>query len=151
MKNQRVDLSKTDPELYRTVYSLERRVSERVAAAGIDEGFAHLLRLRASQLNGCAYCVRMHARDAMANGESTDRISVLHAWRETGYFTDKERAFLALIEAVTFIAEGQVPDSVYDQAASVLSKDEIAAVEWLGVIINAWNRIAISSRTPVQP
>jgi AhpD family alkylhydroperoxidase len=151
MENQRVNLGKIDPELYRTVDSLERRVSERVAAAGIDEGFAHLLRLRASQLNGCAYCLKMHARDALASGESADRINVLPAWRETGYFTDKERASLALIEAITCIAEGQVPDSVYDEAAGVLSTDEIAAVEWLGVTINAWNRIAISSRMPVHP
>jgi alkylhydroperoxidase family enzyme len=93
----------------------------------------------------------MHARDALASGETMDRLSVLPAWRETDYFNEKERAALALVEAVTLIADGQLPDSVYEQAAGVLSNEEIAAVEWLAVVINAWNRIAISSRTPVKP
>ena len=80
----------------------------------------------------------------------SDRISVLPAWRETKYFSDKERAALALIEAITLISDGQVPESVYSEAAAVLSDQEIAAVEWLGVVINAWNRIATSSRYPVH-
>jgi alkylhydroperoxidase family enzyme len=75
----------------------------------------------------------------------------LTAWRESQYFTDKERAAIALIEAVTLIAEGQVPEAVYTEAALVLSDQEISAIEWLGVVINAWNRIAISSRYPVRP
>jgi AhpD family alkylhydroperoxidase len=151
MEHERVSLGKAEPELYQAILALERKMGERLAAAGIAEGFAHLLRLRASQLNGCAYCVRLHTRDALASGESADRISVLPAWRETAYFTDKERAALALIEAVTLIADGQVPDALYAAAAAVLSSQEIAAVEWLGVVINAWNRIAIPSRTPVRP
>lgn len=151
MESQRVNLGQSDPELYQAVSALERQVNERVVEVGIDEGFAHLLRLRASQLNGCAYCMRLHTRDALTCGESTDRISVLPAWQESAYFTEKEQAGLALIEAVTLIAEEQVPDSVYAQAASVLSREEIAAVEWLGVLINVWNRIAIASRRPVQP
>ena len=151
MEKQRVSLGKMEPELYRSVFALEKQVDERVAAAGIEAGFSHLLRLRASQLNGCAFCVRMHTRDALASGESSDRIAVLPAWREAGYFTEKERASLALVEAVTLISEGQVPEAVYTQAASVLSEEEIAAVEWSGVMINVWNRIAISSRTPVDP
>jgi alkylhydroperoxidase family enzyme len=92
----------------------------------------------------------LHTRDAIASGESSDRISVLPAWRETKYFSDKERAALALIEAITLISDGQVPESVYSEAAAVLSDQEIAAVEWLGVVINAWNRIATSSRYPVH-
>jgi AhpD family alkylhydroperoxidase len=146
----RVNLGKTVPELYQAVVNLDRMVSEHAASAGIAEGFAHLLRLRASQLNQCAFCVRLHTCDALASGESSDRISVLPAWRETQYFNEKERAALALCESVTLIAVGQVPDSVYAQAAAVLSNEEIAAVEWLGVMINAWNRIAIASRYPVK-
>ncbi|UOB06697.1 carboxymuconolactone decarboxylase family protein [[Acidovorax] ebreus] len=88
--------------------------------------------------------------DALASQESGDRIAVLSAWRETDYFSPKERAALELVEAVTLVADGQVPDAVYAQAAGVLSKEEIAAVEWLAVVINAWNRIAISSRYPVR-
>lgn len=146
----RINLGKSAPEIYQTVISLDRLTSEYAASAGIAEGFSHLLRLRASQLNQCAYCVRLHTHDALASGESIDRISVLPAWRETQYFNEKERAALALIEAVTLIAEDQVPDSVYAEAAIVFSNEEIAAVEWLGVVINAWNRIAIPSRYPVK-
>jgi AhpD family alkylhydroperoxidase len=151
MGNPRVSLSKSAPELFQAAVKLERQTSEYASSAGISVGFAHLLRLRASQLNRCAYCVRLHTREALSSGETTDRISVLPAWRETEYFTDKERAALALIEAVTLIADGQVPDSVYNQAAGVLSKEEITAVEWIGVLINVMNRIAIPSRTPVKP
>jgi AhpD family alkylhydroperoxidase len=150
MNENRVNIGKVMPELFQAVGSLERLASEHAKSAGIVDGFAHLLRLRASQLNQCAFCVRLHTRNALASGESSDRISVLPAWRESEYFTEKERASLALVEAVTLIAQGQVPDAVYAQAAAVLSDNEIAAVEWLGVAINAWNRIAISSRYPVK-
>lgn len=150
MKN-RVNLGKAAPELYQSVVNLDGLASEHAASAGIAEGLTHLLRLRASQLNQCAYCVRLHTRDALASGESSDRISVLPAWRETQYFNDKERAALALVEAVTLISDGQVSDSVYEEAAVALSDGEIAAIEWLGVAINAWNRIAIPSRYPVKP
>ncbi len=149
MRN-RVNLGKAAPELYQSVVNLDRLASENAAAAGIAEGYSHLLRLRASQLNQCAFCVRMHTRDALASGESNDRISVLPAWRETQYFDEKERAGLELIEAVTLIADGQVPDSLYESVAATLSDQEIAAIEWLGVAINAWNRIAIPSRYPVK-
>ena len=148
---ERVNIGKVAPELYQAVVELDKLTADAVALAGLPEGFAHLLRLRASQLNGCAYCVRLHTRDALASGESNDRVSVLPAWRETGYFDDKERSALELVEAITLISDGQVPDSVYEQAAAKLSKDEITAVEWLAVVINAWNRIAISSRYPVKP
>lgn len=146
---ERVNLGKSAPALYQAVVELDRLASEAAAQAGIATGFAHLLRLRASQLNQCAFCVRLHARDALASQESGDRIAVLPAWRETDYFSPKECAALELVEAITLVADGQVPDAVYAQAAGVLSKEEIAAVEWLAVVINAWNRIAISSRYPV--
>jgi AhpD family alkylhydroperoxidase len=137
--------------LYQAVAGLEKLTTKAIAAAGLTEGFAHLLRLRASQLNQCAYCVRMHTRDALASGESSDRVSVLPAWRESAYFDAKECAALELMEAITLIADGQVRESTYDLAAASLSSEEIAAVEWLAVVINAWNRIAISSRYPVAP
>jgi AhpD family alkylhydroperoxidase len=149
--DNRVNLGKEAPELYQAVAALAKLVNEDAAKAGLAEGFTHLLRLRASQINGCAFCLRLHARDALKAGESTDRISLLPAWRESGYFNDKERAALALVEAVTRIADGQVPDSVYGAAAAVLSADEIVAVEWIAIVINTWNRIAISSRYPVNP
>lgn len=148
---ERINLGKSAPNLYQAVAALDRLSTEAATAAGIAEGFAHLLRLRASQINQCAFCVRMHARDALASGESGDRISILHAWRETAYFSAKERAALELVEAITLIAEGQVPNAVYEHAAANLSRVEISAIEWLAVVINAWNRIAISSRYPVEP
>lgn len=149
--SERVNIGKSDPDLYRAVAGLDKLAAEAVASAGLSEGFTHLLRLRASQINQCAYCVRLHTRDSLVSGESIDRVSVLPAWRETGYFDAKERASLELVEAITLISDGQVPSSVYEQAAAKLSKDEISAVEWLSVVINAWNRIAISSRYLVKP
>ena len=146
----RVNLGKAAPELYQVVTSLDKLASQATRSAGLNEGFCHLLRLRASQINQCAFCVRMHTRDALDSGESTDRISVLPAWRETEYFTEKERAALELVEAITLIADGQVPDSVYAKAVEVLSSEEVAAIEWLSVVINTWNRIAISSRYHVK-
>ena len=149
--SERVNLGKSAPKLYQAVAAMEKLASEAAASAGIAEGFSHLLRLLSSQINQCAFCVRMHTRDALATGESSDRISVLPAWRETAYFTEKERVALALVEAVTLISDDQVPDTIYEQAAASLSVDEISAIEWVAIVINAWNRIAISSRYPVKP
>ena len=148
---ERVNLGKSAPDLYKAVAGLDKIASDTATNAGIANGFAHLLRLRASQINKCAFCIRMHVRDALASGESSDRIAVLPAWRETGYFTSKEQAALELVEAITLIADGQLPDETYGRAAKSLSEDEISAVEWLAVVINTWNRIAISSRYPVKP
>lgn len=147
--SERVNLGKSAPALYQTVLELERLASEALAAAGIAKGFSHLLRLRASQINQCAFCIRMHTRDALASGESSDRVAVIAAWEETAYFTPKERAALELVEAITLVSEGQVPDMVYAQAAANLSPEEVSAIEWLAIVINTWNRIAIASRYPV--
>lgn len=151
MSNERVNIGKAAPALYQAVVELDRLAGQALAAAGIAEGFSHLLRLRASQINGCAFCIRLHARDALQSGEAADRLAVLPAWRETVYFTAQERAALALVEAVTLVADGQVEEAVYAEAAAQLSAAQIAAVEWLAVVINSWNRIAICSRYPVGP
>ena len=145
-----VNLGKSAPNLYQTVVELDRLVSEALTSAGVTEGFSHLLRLRASQINQCAFCVRLHPRDALASGESSDRLAVLSAWEETDYFTPKERAALELVEAITLISDDQLPDAIYKQASENLSKEEVSAIEWLAVVINTWNRIAISSRYPVK-
>lgn len=146
----RVNLGKVAPELYQAVAALDKLVAERAAKAGIAEGFGHLLRLRASQINGCAFCLRLHTRDALKCGESSDRISLVPAWRDTQYFNEKECAALALVEGITQVYDGHVDDPVYAAAAAVLTADEIAAVEWIAVVINAWNRISIASRYPVK-
>jgi AhpD family alkylhydroperoxidase len=148
---ERINLGKSSPKQYQAVLGLDRLASDALASAGIAEGFAHLLRLRTSQLNRCAYCVKLHTRDAAAKGESSDRISILPAWRETEYFTPKERAALELVEAMTLVSDGQVPDAVYERAAAGLSNDELSAVEWLAIVMNVWNRVAIASRYPVRP
>lgn len=150
-RTPRVNLGKAAPDLYQAVMQLDALVTARAKAAGMAVGFTHLLRLRVSQINGCAYCVRMHAHDALAAGESTDRVVLLDAWRESAYFDAKERAELALVEAVTLVNNGQVPDALYAETAEVLSTGEIAVVEWLAIVMSAWNRIAISSRYPVAP
>lgn len=146
---QRVNLGKTAPELYKTVIELENLSMQKVQQAGLDVGFSHLLKLRASQINQCAFCVRMHTQDAIKAGESTDRIALISAWRESEYFTEKERAALILIEEITLIANQHFPDSTYEQAAQHLSSDEITAIEWIAIVINTWNRIAISSQYKV--
>ncbi|THU00228.1 carboxymuconolactone decarboxylase family protein [Lampropedia puyangensis] len=148
--NERVNLGKASPALYKAVAEWDRLATEAAHLAGVAQGFSHLLRLRASQINQCAFCIRLHTQDAIGSGESYDRIAVLPAWRETAYFSEKERAALALTEAITLIADGQVPDTIYANAAQVLNSSELAAIEWLAIVINSWNRIAIASRYPVQ-
>jgi AhpD family alkylhydroperoxidase len=151
MEKSRVNLGKAAPQPYQAVTSLDKLVKDLTNSAASPRGFVHLLRLRASQINQCAYCVRLHSSDALKTVESSDRISVLTARRESGYVTDKERAALLLTEAVTRIAKGQVPDAIYEEAAAALNEQEIAAVEWLAILMNVWTRIALSSRYPVKP
>lgn len=121
-----------------------------LAASGLDKRLYELVKTRASQINGCAYCINMHVRDAMKLGETAQRLFLLDAWRETDLFTAKERAVLALTEAMTLIADSPVPDEVYDAAAAQLTAKEMAAVIMAVVAINGWNRIAITSHTPLD-
>ncbi|CAB1208467.1 carboxymuconolactone decarboxylase family protein [Acinetobacter bouvetii] len=148
---QRINLGKSAPELYKTVLELENLSMQKVQQAGMDIGFSHLLKLRASQINQCAFCVRMHTQDAIKVGETVDRIALISAWPESEYFSEKERAALSLIEEITLIAQQHFPDNAYAQAAQVLSADEITAIEWIAIVINTWNRIAISSQYQVKP
>lgn len=147
----RINLGQSAPELYKKIAELDALAMQKIAEAELSEGFAHLLKLRASQINACAFCIRLHTQDAIQTGESIERISLLNAWRETAYYDEKERAALTLIEAITLVADGQVPDAVYEDALPFLTDAQISAVEWLAIVINAWNRIAISSRYSVQP
>ena len=148
---QRVNLGKTAPELYKTVLELENLSMQQVKQAGLEIGFSHLLKLRASQINQCAFCVRMHTQYAIKSGESIDRITLISAWRESQYFSEKERAALLLIEEITLIAQQHFPDQAYENAKKVLNDDEITAIEWIAIVINTWNRIAISSQYLVTP
>lgn len=147
----RVNIGKAAPGAYKAVLALETEVRSHATASGLEPLLVELIKIRTSQINGCAFCLDMHTRDAMKAGETTERLAVLPAWRETTFFTERERAALRLAEAVTHIADGGVPDDVYRAAATALSEDEIAAATWVAVVINAWNRIAISSRYHVGP
>jgi AhpD family alkylhydroperoxidase len=107
------------------------------------------LKIRTSQINGCAFCLRMHIRDALKKGENPDRIAVLPAWEETGYFSEIDRAALRLTEAITRVPDGHVSDEDFNAAAAVLTADQVSAIAWLATVMNAWNRVAITSRYAV--
>src|SRR6516225_9157001 len=115
--------------------------------SGLDHKLLHLLKLRASQINGCAFCMDMHWKDARAAGETEQRLYGLDAWRESPYYTDRERAALAWTEVVTAITQGHVPDEVYEEAHRQFKEKELADLTLAVAAINAWNRLAISART----
>jgi len=107
-----------------------------------------LVKTRASQINGCAFCIDMHTKDARANGETEQRLYALNAWRETPFYTDRERAALAWTEAVTLISEGHVPEDVFEQARAQFSDEELVNLTVALVAINGWNRLSIAFRVP---
>ncbi|MCU6708527.1 carboxymuconolactone decarboxylase family protein [Paenibacillus sp. J5C_2022] len=138
---QRMQMNKVVPKGYTAMLNMENYVQ----TSGIDKTTLELIKIRASQMNGCAFCIDMHTKDARAYGESERRIYALNAWRETPFFTDKERAALALTEAITLIADNHVPDAVYEEAARHYDQEEIGNLIMATVTINSWNRIAIST------
>ena len=141
---RRFDYRQFSPEPLQAMMALEKYI----ASCGLDHKFVHLLKLRASQINGCAFCIDMHSIDARAEGETEQRLYALDAWRETPFFTDRERAALAWIEAITLVSQTHVPDAVYDEAKKHFSEKEISDLTFIASTINAWNRLAIASRTP---
>ena len=138
----RIDYRKFSPDALQAMLALEKHLAD----CGFTHKFMHLLKLRASQINGCAYCIDMHSIDARAAGETEQRLYALDAWRETPFFDDRERAALAWIEAVTLVSQSHVPDSVYAEARTHFSEEEIVNLTYLASTINAWNRLAISLR-----
>jgi len=118
-----------------------------LANCKIEKNLLHLIKLRASQINGCAYCIDMHWKDLRAAGDSEQRLYGLDAWRESPYYSDRERAALEWTEAVTLITAGHVPDEVYESVRPHFSEKELADLTMAVATINAWNRLAISSRT----
>lgn len=142
----RINVSKIDPKAYEAMIGLEKYLAQ----SGLDKILYELIKTRASQINGCAYCINMHTRDAMELGETSQRLFLLNAWRETELFTEKEKAVLALTEAMTLITNGHVPDEVYKNAEAHLTPNELAAVIMAVVAINGWNRIAITTRMPLD-
>jgi AhpD family alkylhydroperoxidase len=139
----RIDYQKVNPQPLHLMLNIERYLR----GCGLGSGLLHLIKMRASQINGCAYCIDMHSKDARAEGESEQRLYALDAWRETPFFSERERAALQWTEALTLITEGHVPDSVYEQARAHFSEEELVNLTLAVTTINAWNRISISFRT----
>ncbi|SIR57561.1 carboxymuconolactone decarboxylase family protein [Micromonospora avicenniae] len=143
---QRVNIGEQHQAAYKALIALSSEAEAAAVAAGLDPLLVELLRIRTSQINGCAFCLRMHTHDALKKGENPDRIAVLPAWAETGYFSETDRAALRLAEAITLVADGHVSDEDFNAAAAVLTADQISAVAWLVTVMNAFNRVAITSR-----
>ncbi|MFF8935138.1 carboxymuconolactone decarboxylase family protein [Streptomyces paradoxus] len=142
----RVALKKITPDVSAAMGSLHAAAVSSAQEAKLEPELLELVRIRASQINGCAFCLDMHTRDARERGETEQRIYTLNAWRETPFFTERERAALELTEAVTLVHDGRVPDDVYAGAAGVFDENQIAALIWAATVINAYNRIAIATR-----
>jgi AhpD family alkylhydroperoxidase len=142
----RLDFEARAAGFYRAMSQLDRAATKELDRVDFDPRLRELVRVRASQLNGCAYCIDTHTKDARAIGETEQRIYALPAWAETPYFTDRERAALAFTQTVTLLADSHVPQAAYDAVAAEFSPDEIAALVSLIVAINAWNAIAVSTR-----
>jgi AhpD family alkylhydroperoxidase len=140
---QRIDLAKHAHDAQKSLYALEKYI----ANSGLDHKLIHLLKMRASQINGCAYCIDMHSKDARALGESEQRLYELNAWREAPFYTDRERAALEWTESLTLVSQTHVPDEVYESVKKHFSEKEIVDLSILVSLINVWNRLAISART----
>lgn len=142
------------PAAYEALLAAGKAAGRAAIAAGLDHTLVELVRIRSSQLNGCTFCLRMHTRDTLAHGENTDRLAVLPAWRDSGYFTPIERAALGVAEEVTLISDhqaGRRSRPEIDNERAALTPQQRAAVQWLTIVINAFNRIAVTSGYTVAP
>jgi AhpD family alkylhydroperoxidase len=138
----RLDYARLAPGVYDAMDSLDRYLQ----ACGLEDSLLNLARLRASQLNGCAYCLDMHWKDLRALGATEQRLYSLDAWRETPYYSDRERAALAWTEAVTRVADGHVPDAVFEEVQPHFTDQELSNLTLAVAAINAWNRLSIAAR-----
>ncbi|CAG9173808.1 carboxymuconolactone decarboxylase family protein [Cupriavidus respiraculi] len=139
---QRLDIYATAPDGYKAMLGLETYI----ARSGLDHTIVELVKMRASQINGCAFCLDMHSADAIKHGESARRLHVLPAWREVSWFNERERAALAWTESLTLVAQTQAPDADYEAVRKVFSDKEIADLTLLIVTINGWNRLSVGLR-----
>lgn len=141
---QRFSYSKAAPEGVEILQKLESYIKK----AGLESDLVELVKLRASQINGCAYCIDMHTKDARSRGESEQRLYGVSAWHEAPFYNERERAALAWAEAVTLVSEDHVPDEIYNQAKEHFTEKELVDLTLAVIAINAWNRLAISFQTP---
>ena len=138
----RLNYAKAAPGIFDAMEGLEKYLEQ----SGLEKSLLFLIQLRASQINGCAYCLDMHWKDLIASGENEQRLYSLDAWRECPYYSDRERAALAWTEAVTLITQGHMPDAVYEEARSHFSAKELSDLTLAVAAINAWNRLSIAAR-----
>ncbi|MCK6255323.1 carboxymuconolactone decarboxylase family protein [Fictibacillus sp. KIGAM418] len=139
---ERIRMEDVEPGALQAMLAVEKYVDR----TSIDKKLKELIKIRASQINGCAFCLNMHTKEARELGETEQRIYALNAWRETPYFTPEERAVLALTEAVTLVAESHVPDDVYNDAAQYFDEKQLSEIIMQIVVINSWNRLAVTAR-----
>jgi AhpD family alkylhydroperoxidase len=139
----RIDLMHVNSGIIQAMLGLERQIHK----SGLDERLLDLVRMRASQINGCAYCLDMHSKDARAAGETEQRLYGLNAWREAPYYSARERAALEWTESLTLVSETHVPDDVYERVREQFSEDELAHLSLAVVAINGWNRLNVAART----
>jgi AhpD family alkylhydroperoxidase len=140
----RINYAKAAPRAMRAMLELEAYVR----GSGLEPALLELVKMRASQMNGCAYCLDMHSQDARAAGETEQRLHVLAAWDEAPFYSERERAALAWTEAVTLVGEGRVPDEVYTSARQRFTEEELVKLTFAVVAINGWNRLNIAFRAP---
>jgi len=144
MMEQRIKYQEKYPGLLKGMIEIEKQIHK----SSLEKSVYELVKLRASQINGCAYCIDMHSKDARAQGETEQRLYALNAWRETPFYTKKERAALEWTEALTLISENDVPDELYERVKDQFAEEEMMALTMAIVAINGWNRLAISMRVP---
>ncbi|MCT9112665.1 carboxymuconolactone decarboxylase family protein [Streptomyces mirabilis] len=147
---QRIFIDKQSPKAYHALVQTSEAVRATAADAGLDRTVVELINLRVSQINGCAYCLNVHTRAALRAGETAQRLGVLAAWRDTELFTPAERAALALAEATTEPTDAAAQETAWAGARDVLTDDQISAVIWVAITINAFNRVSIMSKHPVR-
>lgn len=137
----RIDIQAEAPDAWKAMVALD-------GAAGLEDQLQVLVKLRASMINGCVYCINLHSKEGLEIGETPERLFGLAAWHESPYYSDQERAALALTDAITLVADGHVADQVWEEARRHFEADDLAQLVWTITAINAWNRIAISTRIP---
>jgi AhpD family alkylhydroperoxidase len=138
----RIDFTRVSPQSLKPLFALGAQIE----ASGLEHSLLELVKMRASQINGCAYCIDMHTKDARAAGETEQRLYLLDAWREAPLYTERERAALAWTEAVTLVADGHVPDDAYEEASNNFTEDELVSLTLAIIAVNGWNRMNIAFR-----
>ncbi|MDF2852504.1 carboxymuconolactone decarboxylase family protein [Empedobacter brevis] len=139
---KRIDIQQLEPDAFKAMFALENYLQN----SGLSKTYFYLIKIRASQINGCAFCIDMHSSDALKQGETAQRIFLLNAWKETGLFTEEEKTILAITEEVTLISQNGLSEETYNLAEQLFDENQIAQIIMAVVTINAWNRIVVSTR-----